>query len=91
MVNSHFLTPVYSLKDNEAAIMEACKRDLGKSQFETYLTELGWCENDIIFMCKNLPKWAKDETAPDISLMNKPVAPKIKKDPVGTVLIIGYV
>ncbi|KAF2237956.1 aldehyde dehydrogenase [Viridothelium virens] len=79
----------WGLKDNEAAVVEACKRDLGKSHFETYLTEIGWCENDIIFMCKNLPKWVKDESAPNISLTNRPVAPKIKKDPMGTVLIIG--
>ncbi|KAI9694453.1 MAG: hypothetical protein M1822_000069 [Bathelium mastoideum] len=79
----------WGLKDNEAAVLDACKQDLGKSHFETYLTELGWCENDTIFMCKNLPNWIKDESAPDISLMNKAVAPKIKKDPVGAVLIIG--
>ncbi|KAI9708205.1 MAG: hypothetical protein M1820_004159 [Bogoriella megaspora] len=79
----------WGLKDNEEAVLEACKRDLGKSQFETYLTELGWCMNDIIFMCNNLSKWTKDESAPDISLTNKLLAPKIKKDPLGTVLIIG--
>ncbi|MCJ1227706.1 hypothetical protein MMC12_004364 [Toensbergia leucococca] len=79
----------WGLKDNEALIVEACKRDLGKSTFETYLAEICWCENDIIFMCDNLKKWAKDEKAPDIPLANSIVFPKIRKDPLGCILIIG--
>ncbi|TKA71161.1 hypothetical protein B0A49_05190 [Cryomyces minteri] len=79
----------WGLKDNEDALLEACKRDLGKSSFETYLTEVGWCENDIIFMCNNLEKWVKDEAAPDIPLLNKALSPRIRKEPLGCVLIIG--
>lgn len=75
--------------DHEAAIVEACKRDLGKSTYETYLTEIDWCKNDIIFMTKNLAKWMKDETPEDIDLTNKFVSPKIRKDPLGCVLVIG--
>ena len=78
------------LKDNEEAIYEACKRDIGKPSFETYVAELGWCQNDIIFMQNNLEKWVKDEAAPDIPLMNKLASPRIRKDPLGAVLIIGY-
>ena len=79
----------WGLKDNEALIMEACKKDLGKSSFETYLTELGWCMNDIVFMSNNLARFAKDEAAEDIALSNKFLGPKIRKDPLGAVLIIG--
>lgn len=78
------------MKDNEDLIIEACNRDLGKPSYETYLTEVGWCQNDIIFMCDNLEKWVKDESAPDMPLMNKFFSPRIRKDPMGTVLIIGY-
>lgn len=78
------------LKDNEAALVEACKRDLGKSAFEAYLTEIDWCKNDIVFVCNNLEKWAKDEKAPDIPLMNTALSPRIRKDPLGCVLVIGY-
>ena len=46
--------------------------------------------NDCIFVSNNLEKWAKDEPAPDINLMNKAFSPKIRKDPLGCVLIIGY-
>jgi len=31
---------MYRLKDNEDAVNEACKRDLGKSSIETYITEV---------------------------------------------------
>ena len=46
--------------------------------------------NDIVFVCQNLAKWAKDEAAPDINLANKLLSPRIRKEPLGCVLIIGY-
>ena len=53
------------------------------------MTETGWCMNDILFITKNLKKWMQDETPPDIALMNKALNPKIRKDPIGVVLVIG--
>lgn len=47
--------------------------------------------NDIVFMSKNLARFAKDEPAEDIAFTNKFFGPKIRKDPLGTALIIGYV
>ena len=82
---------IYRLVDNTPAIVEACKADLGKSVYETFLTEIDWCKNDILFVCNNLKKWAKDESAPDIPLMNKLLSPRIRKDPLGCILIIGFV
>ncbi|KAF2753276.1 fatty aldehyde dehydrogenase [Pseudovirgaria hyperparasitica] len=79
----------WGLKDHREAIVEACKKDIGKSSFETYLTESSWCENDIIFMCNNLEAWAKDEKAPDGKLMDTAFSPRIRKEPLGTVLVIG--
>ena len=79
------------LKDNEQALEKACRLDLGKSAYESYVSEFGWSENDIVFVCKNLEKWAKDEKAPDIPLMNAALSPKIRKDPLGVVLVIGWV
>lgn len=55
------------------------------------LTEISWCQNDIVFVCNNLAKWAKDERAPDMPLTNYLMSPTIRKDPLGCVLIIGYV
>jgi len=79
----------WGLKDNEALILEACKRDLSKSTFETYLAEYGWCLNDCIFMANNLTRFAKDESPPDMAWTHMLMGPRIKKDPLGAVLIIG--
>ena len=79
----------WGLKDEEPALLEACKLDLGKSAYEAYLTEVGWALNDIIFMSKNLARFVKDEKAEDIDLTNRFMQPRIKKDPLGAVLIIG--
>ncbi|GAB7350100.1 hypothetical protein MBLNU459_g0767t1 [Dothideomycetes sp. NU459] len=79
----------WALKDNEAELMEACRLDLGKPQYETYLTEVGWVLNDIIFVCNNLEKWAKEEGAADIPLMHMAMRPKIRKEPLGVVLVLG--
>lgn len=84
------MTLPYRIKDNEAAIVQACNQDLGKGTFETYLSEIDWCTNYIVFVTQNLETWVKDETAPDIPLANKLLSPKIRKDPLGAVLIIGY-
>ncbi|KAI9723190.1 MAG: hypothetical protein M1828_004293 [Chrysothrix sp. TS-e1954] len=79
----------WAVKDNTQLLNDACKQDIGKSETETYITEVGWVLNDIVFVVNNLKEWAKDETASDISFMNKPLKPKIRKDPLGAVFIIG--
>jgi beta-apo-4'-carotenal oxygenase len=79
------------MKDNEHLIIEACKKDLGKSSYETYLAELDWCLKDILFMQKNTARFAKEEKPADIPFQNKLFGPRIRKDPLGAVLIIGYV
>jgi len=80
---------ITSIADNESALCEAMKIDLGKSTYETYLTEIDWCKNDILFICKNLAKWMKEESPPDITLVNKLMSPRIRKDPLGCILVIG--
>lgn len=79
------------MRDNRELIIEACKKDIGKSTYETFLTEYDWCVNDIVFMQKNLKRFAKDEKPEDIDFQNRLFGPRIRKDPLGTVLIIGYV
>lgn len=80
----------WAIKDNQDLVLEACKKDLNKPSFETYSSEIIWCMNDIIFMQKNLAKWTQDEKPDDIPLMNKLMGPRIRKDPLGAVLVIGY-
>jgi beta-apo-4'-carotenal oxygenase len=79
----------WAFKDNADLIEEACKKDLGKSQFETYLTEISWVMNDCVWMANNIDRFAKDEKPADIAFTNKFMGPRIRKDPLGAVLIIG--
>ncbi|EEH45345.2 hexadecenal dehydrogenase [Paracoccidioides brasiliensis Pb18] len=79
----------WAFKDREHLVTEALHRDLGKPKYEAYLSEISLCENDIIFVQKNLAKWAKDEKAQDIDLTFSFMKPVIRKDPLGCVLVIG--
>ncbi|KAL1583734.1 hypothetical protein WHR41_07535 [Cladosporium halotolerans] len=79
----------WGLKDEEPALLEALKLDLGKSAYEAYLAEVGWVLNDVLFMEKNLERFMKDEKPEDIDLQNMALRPRIRKDPLGAVLIIG--
>jgi len=81
----------WAIADHEADLLEACQRDLGKGYFEAMVSEVAWVQNDIVFVTKNLEKWMKDEKPADISLVNKFVSPRIRKDPLGVVLVIGSV
>ncbi|KUL92162.1 hypothetical protein ZTR_02449 [Talaromyces verruculosus] len=79
----------WAIRDNQDRISEALARDMGRPSYESQLAEILWLQGEILFILKNLDKWLKDESAPDIPFIWKPLAPKIRKDPMGTVLIIG--
>ena len=48
-----------SIKDNEKAILEALNKDLGKSEYEAFMCEVGMVLSEISFMLKNLKKLTK--------------------------------
>lgn len=48
-----------AIKENEGAILSALEKDLGKSNFESYLTEYHFVLEEIKFAKKNLKKWMK--------------------------------
>ncbi|OJD21599.1 hypothetical protein ACJ73_07062 [Blastomyces percursus] len=79
----------WALKDREDLVAEALRLDLGKPKYEAYVSEIGMVENDIVFVQKNVAKWAKDEKAQDIDLPFTLMKPTIRKDPLGCVLVIG--
>ncbi|KAJ5557140.1 hypothetical protein N7494_001055 [Penicillium frequentans] len=79
----------WAIKDHEADIIRACAQDLRKPRFEAEIAEIDWLLNDVVFTTRNLHKWVKDEKAPDIDLQFKLMGPKIRKDPLGCVLVIG--
>lgn len=80
----------WAIADHEKELLEACKRDLGKGYFEAFTSEIDWVQNDIIYLTQNLEKWMKDEKPRDIAWTNRLVRPRIRKDPLGVVLVVGY-
>lgn len=76
------------IKDNEQEIINALKKDLNKSEFESYLTEIGVLYEEINMHLKNIEKWSKRKRVKS-SVMFFPSKNYIIKEPYGTVLIIG--
>ncbi|MHC1681737.1 MAG: aldehyde dehydrogenase [Clostridiaceae bacterium] len=77
-----------AIKKYENEILDALYKDLGKSEFEGYATEIGFTLNSISYMVKNLKKWAKVKKV-RTSLYQFPSKGYIFHEPYGTVLIIG--
>lgn len=50
-----------SIKNNEAAICDAIKKDLGKSSNESYMCEIGMCLSEISYMVKHIRSFAKEK------------------------------
>lgn len=76
------------VKDNEKEIIDALKKDLHKSEFESYLSEISMVYEEINMHLKNIKKWSKRQKAKS-SFMFFPSKNYIQKEPYGTVLIIG--
>ena len=52
------------LKNHEQDIYRALQKDLGKSQTESYMCELGMVLSEITYMLSHLKKFARDQKAP---------------------------
>ncbi|MBD7915029.1 aldehyde dehydrogenase [Clostridium sp. Sa3CUN1] len=76
------------IKENEEEIMIALNKDLKKSSFESFATEIGMVYDEINLHLKNLKTWAKKEKI-KTSLVYFPSKGYIYKEPYGVVLIIG--
>ena len=76
------------LKSEEEKIFEALKKDLMKSSFESYVTEVAMVYDEINMHIKNIKKWSKKSrlTTP---LVQFPAKSFIQLEPYGVVLIIG--
>ncbi|KAI5303671.1 40S ribosomal protein S12, partial [Ascosphaera pollenicola] len=79
----------WALKDREEKFLAAVKKDLNKSAYETLLTEFLFVLNDIIYASDNLKKWAKPEKLDGVDFTFSIMKPVARKDPLGTVLVIG--
>lgn len=77
-----------SILANEEIIIEALERDLGKSEFEAYATEIGFVLDSIGNMQKNLDDWMEPEKV-KTPIHLQPAKSFIIREPYGSVLIIG--
>ncbi len=68
--------------------IEALKRDLGKSNFESYATEIGLVYDEINTHIKNIKRWSKIEKIKS-PIVHYPSKSYIYKEPYGVTLIIG--
>ena len=76
------------IKKNEDKILNELKKDLGKSNFEGYVTEVGILYDDINFHIKNVKKWSSGEKRKS-PIVYYPSKSYIYKEPYGVTLIIG--
>ncbi|AIY06037.1 aldehyde dehydrogenase [Planococcus sp. PAMC 21323] len=72
----------------EADVIDALKKDLGKSEFEAYATEVGFVLDSIGHMVKNLEDWMKPESV-KTPLHLQPSKSFVIREPYGSVLVIG--
>lgn len=77
-----------AIRENEGAILVALEKDLGKSNFESYLTEYHFVLEEIKFAKKNLKKWMKKKRVRK-SLTTFPANSFYVYEPLGVTLIIS--
>lgn len=76
------------IQSHETDVIEALKKDLGKSEFEAYATEVGFVLDSIGSMAKNLEAWMKPEQV-KTPIHLQPSKSFVIREPYGSVLIIG--
>jgi len=81
----------WALEDFGPQLIEALMRDLHKSEYETCFTELDWVKNDCLWSLKHMDRLAADEKlgSPDVSWTYAAMGVRLRKEPIGSVLIIG--
>lgn len=79
----------YVLRDNVDAIKDAIHKDLGRPVFETESCEVSFQWGEFNHVVSNLKKWAADENVKGTNLQYSLTRPKIRKRPLGSVLIIS--
>lgn len=83
------LKKLYALmEENEARLLEALNKDLGKPAYEALSIEAGPVYAEISFLTSHVRKWAQPEVV-TTSLYHTPGNSKILHEPYGNVLIIA--
>lgn len=76
------------ITDNIDKINEALKLDLNKSEYESYMCEVGLVLHDLSYAIKHLKRWMRDEKV-KTNISNFPSKSKIIHDPYGVCLIMS--
>ncbi len=74
--------------EQEFHIQTALKADLNKSEFESYISEIGLCLEEINYAIKHINSWAKPQKV-NTPLTQFLASSQIYTEPLGIVLIIG--
>ncbi|HMC97308.1 MAG TPA: aldehyde dehydrogenase family protein, partial [Flavobacteriales bacterium] len=77
-----------ALKNNEAAILEAMRLDMGKPTFEAYMSELGLVYAEIAHTLKHLKEWMRPQQV-RTPLAIQVSSSVVHREPLGIVLIIS--
>ena len=76
------------LRENREELCEAMRRDLGKSPFQGFVTELAECEEECREALAELGRWMAPR-ATKSSGLNMPGWSYTRADPLGVVLVFG--
>ncbi|WP_260199803.1 aldehyde dehydrogenase [Cloacibacterium normanense] len=76
------------VKSNEKLLYDAIYQDFGKSEFETFGTEISFIYKDIDYYLKNLKSFAKPKNVLT-NIVNQLGSSKIVFEPLGNCLVIG--
>ena len=81
----------WAIEDFKPRLLAALRADLHRSDYESLLTEIEWLKKDCLFMLEHIDEYAKDEKlkSPDVPAAFAAMKFRIRKEPLGTVLIIG--
>ncbi|MFD1175488.1 aldehyde dehydrogenase [Paenibacillus puldeungensis] len=77
-----------AIKQKEHLIIEALYKDLRKSEFEAYATEIGYVYDTIGYVMKHLKSWAKPKRV-RTPIVHIGSSSYVHPEPYGSVLIIG--
>ncbi|KAI5861269.1 aldehyde dehydrogenase [Durotheca rogersii] len=79
----------WGIADYTEKFQAALQKDLHKPPHEAILTEIHHLVQDLDLSLKKLKTWVKDDRDLDYPLTFYPMKPRVRKEPLGTVLIIG--
>jgi aldehyde dehydrogenase (NAD+) len=79
----------WMIEDNEKEIMVAMKQDLNRSNMESLITDLAGVRKDILTHLHDIDQWTADEPVGDSFIAKKLGLARIRREPLGVVLIIG--